>query len=75
MHASRAAVQIPGLAVADVLIEQQRLILGQNTHRLNARIDTVGKRKINNTIFASKGDGWFRQIARQNTQTAALPSR
>ena len=34
-------VQTPGLTVADILIQLQRLILGQNTHRINAGVYTV----------------------------------
>ena len=35
MHTSKETVQIPRLSIADVFIQNQRLILGQNTHRIN----------------------------------------
>ena len=41
MDAAVQAVQIPGLAIADVLVEHKRLILGQDAHRINAGIDAV----------------------------------
>ena len=59
MNASVETVQIPGLAVADVFIQHQRLVLGQNSHGIYAGIDTVGEREINDTIFAPKGTAGF----------------
>ena len=36
MDTSVQAVQIPGLSVADVLIQDKRLVLGQDTHCINS---------------------------------------
>ena len=35
------AVQIPRLAVTDIFVEFERLILGQNAYRLDTGVDTV----------------------------------
>jgi len=41
MHASVQTVQIPWLTVADVLIQNQRLILGKNTYSVDTRVYAV----------------------------------
>ena len=61
MDAAVQTVQVPGLAVADVLIEHQRLVLGQDAHRVDPRIDAVGQRKIDDTIFSAEGNCGFCQ--------------
>src|SRR5699024_2806612 len=50
VYAAVQAVQVPGLAVADVLIQDQRLILGQDAHRINVGIDAVGEREVDDTV-------------------------
>ena len=65
-------VQIPGLAVADVFIQLQGLILGQDAHGIDAGVDAVGQRKINNAVFAAEGNGRFGGFFRQHIQSAAL---
>ena len=41
MDSAVETVQIPWLSVADVLVENQRLILGENTHGIDAGVDAV----------------------------------
>ena len=65
-------VQVPGLAVADVFIQLQRLILGEDAHGVNAGIDAVGQRKVNNAVFAAEGNGRLGGFFRQHIQSAAL---
>ena len=65
-------VQTPGLTVADVLIELQGLILGQDTYGIDAGVDTVAQRKINNTVLSAEGYSRLCGLLRQNLQTAAL---
>ena len=66
------AVQIPGLTVADILIQNKRLILGQNTHGINTGIHAVGHRKIDDTVFAAKLDCRLCRFLRQRVQTGSL---
>jgi glucose-1-phosphate adenylyltransferase len=42
MDAAVQTVQIPGLTVADVLVQHNGLVLGQNTNCVNSGIDAVG---------------------------------
>ena len=67
-----AAVQAPRLAVAYVFVQLQRLVLRQDTDGVDAGIDTVGKRKINDAVFPAEGNGRLGGIFRQHHQTAAL---
>ena len=72
MHTCVHTVQIPWLAVADVLVEDQWLILCQNADCLDTGIDAVGKREVNNSVFAAEWNSWFCQVSCQNAKTAAL---
>ena len=72
MGAAEVAVEIPRLAVANVVIQFQRLILGENTHGINAGIDTVGEREVNDAVFAAERNGRFCGVFSQYIQSAAL---
>jgi len=72
LHAAVRGVEAPRLAVADVLVELQRLILGQNADRVDLGVYAVGKRKINDAVFAAERNGRFGRVLRQDHQTAAL---
>ena len=48
-------VEVPGLAVADVLIEFQRLILGQDAHGVDVGVDAVGKGEVDDAVLTAKG--------------------
>ncbi len=75
MHAAVHGIQVPGLAGSDVFIEHHGLVLGEDPHRLNPGIDAVGKRKVDDPVFAAVGHRRLCQILGQNAQTAALPAR
>ena len=68
MDAAVQAVKVPRLAVADILVEDERLVLGQNTDRVNVRIDTVGQREINDAVLAAKRHRRFGQLLGQRIQ-------
>ena len=62
MYAAVQAVQIPWLSVADVLVEQQRLVLRQDTDCVDAGIDAVGEREINDAVLAAERNGGLCQL-------------
>ena len=66
-------VQIPRLTVADIIVELQRLILRQDADRVDTGIDTVGERKINNSVFSAVGDRRLGDLLRQDAKATALP--
>ena len=74
LYAAVRAVQAPRLAVADVLVQLQRLILGQDADGIDLGVDAVGKREINDAVFAAERHGGLRRVLRQDHQTAALAS-
>ena len=78
MYAAIGAVQVPGLARADVAVQLQRTVLGQNAHCVNAGVDTVGQGEIDDAVLAAKGHCRLCQglcyRAGQGVKPAALPS-
>ena len=75
MYPSMITVQIPGLSAPDIIVELQRLVLGENSHRIDAGIDAVGKGKVNDAVFPAVGDGRFGQILSQRVEAASLSAR
>ncbi len=72
MHASVETIQVPGLAVSDVLVQDEGLVLGQYAHGIDSRIDTVREGKIDDTVFAAKRNCRFRKLLSQCVETGAL---
>ena len=65
-------VQIPRNADPDMRIQTQRLILCQDSYRIDTGINAVAQGKIYNTIFPAKSDSRFRNLLCQHTKSAAL---
>ena len=63
--AALIAVQIPRNADADMSIESQRLILGQDTDCVDSRIDAVAERKINDPVLSPERNGRLCNLRRQ----------
>ena len=72
MYSAVGSVKIPRLTVADIVVKLQRLILSQNADGINAGINAVGKRKIDDAVFAAVGHGRLCDFFRQNAEAAAL---
>ena len=72
MNAAVRVVQVPGLSVAQIGVELQRTVLGQDAHGINAGIDTVGQGEVDDTVFSTEGKGWLCGLARQGVKPAAL---
>ena len=68
MYAAVQAVQVPWLSVADVLVEQQRLVLRQDTDCVDAGIDAVGEREINDAVLAAERNGGLCQLFGEGVQ-------
>ena len=50
-HTAKGSVKVPGLAVTDIFIKLQGLILSKNADCIDTGIDTIGKRKVNNAVL------------------------
>ena len=72
MYAAVHAVQLPGLAAADVAVQLQGAVLGQHTHGVDAGVGTVGQGKVDDAELPSKGDGGLGHIPGEDIETAAL---
>ena len=72
MDAAVVPVQIPGLAVAQIAVEDQRLILGEHAHGVDAGVDTVGKGEVDDAVFTAEGHRGLCVLFGQVQQTAAL---
>ena len=59
VNAAVGHVHIPGLAAADVAVELQRAVLGQNAHGVNAGVGAVGEGEVNNPVLPAKGYAGF----------------
>ena len=52
-------------AFANLPIQRQRLVLRQDKHPAQARVDAVGKRDVDDAVNAAEGYGRLRAVARQ----------
>ena len=71
MDAAVQTVQVPGLAVADVLIQLLGLILRCDANGIDVGVDAVGQREVHDTVFAAKGHRRFCRFLCQRVQTRA----
>jgi hypothetical protein len=69
---SRVVIEVPGAAVADVPIQFQRLVLGQDTNRPDAGMTAVAQGKINDAVLTTKEQPRLGLIFRQDTEAAAF---
>ena len=67
-------VKVPGLAVADIGIQFQRAVLGQDADGIDAGVYAVGKREVDDLILAAEGNGGFRHLLGQDVQAGTLPA-
>ena len=72
MYSAVGAVQVPGLAVADIAVQLQGAVLSKYAHRVNAGIDAVGQGKINDAVLAAEGDGRLCHMAGEGVKPTAL---
>ena len=72
MYTAVQTVQIPGLSVAYVLIQDKGLVLCQDTYGIDTGIDAVTKGKIDDAVLAAEGDSRLGGLFGENLQTAAL---
>ena len=75
MNAAERAVKIPWLPVADIFVQQKRLILRQDADGIDPGIDAIRQRKVYDAIFGPERNRGLGDIVRQSIQPAALSSR
>ena len=57
MCAAVLLVKIPRLTVADIIMKNERLILCENAYCVDTRVYAVGKREIDDPVFAAVRNG------------------
>ena len=72
MDAAVHPVEIPRRAVAEIVVELERLILGQHADGLDAGIDAVGQREVDDAVFAAVGNGRLCDVFGEDAEPAAL---
>ena len=68
-----AGDDLPGLA--DMAIEGERLVLGEDVDPAQVGVDAVGERDIDDAVDAAEGDGGFGAVARERIQPLACAAR
>ena len=56
LDTARTASQIPVLTVADMVKQRLIIVVGNHAHLGNIGIDHIGKREVDQTVSAAKGD-------------------
>ena len=74
VEAAVQAVQVPGTAIAQVLVEDQRLVLGEHPYGVDAGVDAVGKGEINNPVLTAERHRRLCQLLGEGVQSAPLPA-
>ena len=74
ISAAVPAVQIPRAAGADIAVELEGLVLGQHAHSVDAGVGAVGEGKVDDPVFAAKGDAGFCHVTGQGIETGTLPA-
>ena len=62
----------PRLSVADILVKNERLVLGENADSINTGVGTVRQREIYKAILAAVGNSRLSYIFSKRIKSAAL---
>ena len=74
VRAALGRVEVPRAAVADVPVQFQRLILGQDADRIDAGIAAVTQWEVDDAIFSAEQKARFSLVFGQDAQTASFPA-
>jgi len=59
---------------ADVAVERERFVLGEDVDVAEVGVDAVGEGDIDDAVLASEGDGGFGSVTGERKQTLAGPT-
>src|SRR5205085_11971689 len=65
-HAADRSVQIPRSPDADVVVQRMRSVLGEDGDIIDARIDAVAQREVDDAVLPAEGYGWLRTLSGEN---------
>ena len=64
-----------GPAFADVAIERESFVLGEDVNAAEIGVDAVGKGDIDDAVLPAKRNGWFGAVAREREKAFACAAR
>ena len=73
-HPPAHAIQVPGAAASDVIVERTGAILGEDPHGVDVGMDAIGEHEVNDPVLTSEGHRWLGPFVGQHTQSGALAS-
>jgi hypothetical protein len=70
-HPAFAAVEIPGPARADVIVQRGGRVLGEHADRLDARVAAVAEDEVDDAVLAAERHRADRALGRQHAEPLA----
>jgi hypothetical protein len=61
-------------AFADVAIQREAFVLGEDVDVAQVRVDAVGQRDVDDAVLPGEGNGRFGAVARERKQPLACPA-
>ena len=71
-HPAVAAIQVPRLADADMLVQAVGAVLGQDADGIDPAVDTVAQRKVYDPKLTGKGHGRLGARFRKDSKASAF---
>ena len=75
MYSAVKTVEVPRLAVSDILIQYHRLVLSQNSHGINSGVYTVREREVDNSVLSAERNCRFCKLLCQRVESGTLAAR
>ena len=75
LDATAIAVQVPGPAEADVIVQRARVVLGQDHDVVDVRVHAVREREVDDPVLAAERDGRLGSLLGQDRQALAFAAR
>ena len=73
--AAGVAVEVPWPPDADVVVERARVVLRQDEHARDARVDAVREREVDDPVLAGERHGGLRPDPREQREALPFPAR
>src|SRR5207253_7199492 len=68
------AVEVPGTANADMVVQAVRTVLGQYGNSINSRVDAVRQREVDDAVLSRERHRRLGALSRQYAESLPLPA-
>ena len=75
LHAAVVAVEVPGPAQPDVVVERAGVVLGQDDDVIDVGVHAVGQREVDDPVLAPERDRGLGPLLRQDREPLAFAAR